>query len=388
MEAQLAAVAVSEAKRPQLRMTWLNEDQLRDAEASVLISQGRRLTECVVAADRVLPPVQGIKCPIALEDWVEALKKRKRSWRTIENNVGRMKAFIAFAGVATIEAILPRMIEDWVYRDGTRADFTRITEARILRAWLNHCKRRRWLLVSPFEVDMKDMQATARHVETSRILSPAQAHALLAAAREVADGLLVPYVILSTWCFMSPQEVVRTTREKMKLDGATPIIEVDTVKRRTAKFRTVTVPAGVLPLLRRAVSSWPATHEIVPRKTKEPVTVPYTVPFNRAAWDRVRERAGLIERGPLSKRGRRRSFVASVWQDNILRHTGISYLFQSLSAKAQAGNFEEKSVIAEVCRQAGNTNDTAFRHYLSLPEAGASVRFYGEFGGQCLTHAS
>jgi hypothetical protein len=376
-EQQLAEVQKAEAVRPQLRMTWLNAEQLRDAEAATQISKGRRLVECVAAADRVLPPVQGTKCADALAEWEGVMEKRKRSWRTVENQSGRLRQFVAFAKVRYLEDIRPQMCEDWIYRNPDAADYTKISQAAVLRAWLNFCVKRKWLLVSPFEIDMKDLLATARTKEPARILTPEQCHALLAAAQTVSDGRMVAYTILATWCFMSPQEVVRTTREKMKLDAPTPVIEVDTVKRRTAKFRMVTVPANVLPLLRAAVEKWPATHEVRVRRSKEKKTVPFTAEFSKSVWDRVRAEAGLLERAKATKRGRRGDHVNSVWQDNILRHTGISYFNQMLTARAQRGEFNEKSVIAEVCRQAGNTSATAFAHYLNLPAEGAAEKFYG-----------
>lgn len=376
LERQSAAISEPDDRQPRPRLTWLSYEQLRDAEAATTHAGGRRLVECVVAAARVLPPISGKSCGEALEDWLAVMAKRKRSPRTRENTTSRVKSFLAHARAKLLQDILPAMIEDWVYRD-EHADYTRITEAQVLRAWLNFCVKRRWLLVSPFELDMKDLKATARTVEPARILSPEQCHALLRAAAAVSDGRMLPYVILATWCAMSPQEVIRTTRAKMKLSGPTPIIEVDTVKRRTAKYRVVTVPPNVLPLLRATVEKWPEKKVVKDGKTRKLVEAgDFTVPFCKVTWDRVRAAAGLLKRAAPTKRWRRGDHIESVWQHSILRHTGISYLNQSLAAKAQRGEFNDKSVIAEVCRQAGNTNDMAFRHYLHLPAEGAADAFY------------
>jgi hypothetical protein len=336
MEAQLETLATSEASRRHLRLTWLTEDQLHDAESATTQAKGRRLIECVVAADRVLPPVAGTLCTTAKEEWLAVLKKRKRAVRTAEKNELRVDDFLRFSKAKHLEDIRPQMCEDWVYRDEDAADYTKITDAQVLRAWLNFCVKKRLLLISPFEIDMKDMSATARTKEQARILPPDRCHALLLAATELSGARMVPYTILATWCFMSPQEIIRTTRAKMKLDGKTPVIEIDTVKRRTAKYRTVTVPANVLPILRAAVKDWEDDRK---------------VEFVRSPWDRIRERAGLLQRD-MAKKGRK-THVKSLWQGSILRHTGISYLNQDLTEKARRGKFNEKSVIAEVCRQAG-----------------------------------
>lgn len=357
------------------RLTW---DQIRDCEAAVLLAEpGRRLVEYVKAGLNVLPPLAGKSCADALAEWLAALAKRNRSARTVHKNTLRIRAFLSCCGVKQLDEIRPAMIEDYVLRAG-RADYTKITDAQVVRAWLNFCVKRRWLLVSPFEIDMSDLSATARTKNPAKILSPEQCHALLRSARRLNGGLMAPYVILAAWCFMSPQEIIRTTAAKMKLDGAVPVIEVDTVKRRTAKFRTVSVPVNVLHVLRKAVNKWPQTREVDVNGKKR--AVPFTVPFARKQWDRIRADAGLLERDP-SRNGRRRH-RNSVWQDSILRHTGISYLNQSLSEKARRGEFHEKSVIAEVCRQAGNTTDTSFRHYLNLPAEGAAGRFYGRIASR------
>jgi hypothetical protein len=80
-------------------------------------------------------------------------------------------------------------------------------------------------------------------------------------------------------------------------------------------------------------------------------------------WGAVREAAGLAERGAV--KNKKRAVTSDVWQENILRHTGISYFFQ------KSGDMRETT------RQAGNSSDTAFRHYLNLPVEGAAEAFFG-----------
>lgn len=322
--------------------------QIADAESALLAVIGNRsLRFCVDYTNKYAPPEGDISCSHALKEWLVTLTARKRSARTEDKNARRVRDFIKAVKVANLAEITPLAIEQYVYRKGP-ADFTRLTDAQVLRAWLNFCVRRRWLAATPFEIDMKDLSATARPKEPGRILTPEQCHALLAACRAHANGLLVPYCILTTWLFMRDSEATRTTRAAMKLDAATPVVVIDTKKRRTVKYRTVTVPANVLQLLRSSVGGWDQLQ---------------TVPFSRNGWNTVRERAGLIARGKTT-RGKRRPVLSSLWQSDITRHSGISYLYQ------QCGD------IKEVCRQAGNKTDTSFRHYLTLPAEGAVDKFY------------
>jgi integrase len=339
-----------------LTRTRMTPAQVADAEAAIRALVGNRsLLYCVHYANKHAPPVDDIGCAFALAEWVKTLKARKRSERTEDKNVRRVEDFIESARVVHLSEITPLAIEKYVLRPGP-ADYTRLTDAQVIRAWLNFCVKRRWLTVSPFEIDMADLSATARPKEHGRILTPEQCHALLAAARSHARGLLVPYTILTTWCFMRDSEARRITRDKMRLNAATPVIEVDTKKRRTAKYRTVTVPANVVRLLRGAVGKWPRVDDD---------GKPFTVPFTRAAWSMVREKAGIIVRKAATS-GKRRPVINSYWQADITRHTGISYLFQ------RCGD------ITEVCRQAGNKSDVSFRHYLTLPLEGAADRFYSK----------
>lgn len=336
----------------QLRETRLTPAQLVDAEAAIRMADGHSLVAWLTAAKlaNVRLSSAEVGCKYALTEWLAVLRARKRSERTADKNKRRVESFLKATVAKTLTDITPAAIERYVYRKDA-ADYTKLTDAQVLKAWLTFCtaRSRRWLLVSPFEIDMKDLTATARPKEPGRILSPEQCHAYLAAARAYKGGLLVPYVILTTWCMMRESEARARTKADFKLDGAVPVIRVGGVKRGTPKMRTVTVPANVLSLLREAVKDWPDTQR---------------VPFARGPWMTIREHAGLITRGKTT-RHKRRPILSSLWQADIARHTGISYLYQ------QTGD------IKEVCRQAGNTDAVSFRYYLTLPEEGAAAKFYG-----------
>lgn len=233
----------------------------------------------------------------------------------------------------------------------------------MIRAWLNFCVKRRWLRESPFQLDLNDIRTRADNVEHPRILTPAEAHALLQSARTQKGGALVPFVVLSVWCFMRRAEVLRTKADQIHLEAKEPCVEILPRKRGTVSYRDVAIPANVLPLLRAAVAQWPATKQARDKPSEKLADVPFTVPFSRSAWDAVRAEAGLIERAP-GQSGKRRKHASSLWQENLLRHTGISYFYRKTKD------------IRETCRQAGTGDDTAFRHYLRLPKEGDEAKFY------------
>lgn len=350
----------------ELRHTWLTADQLRDAEAAVGRAGDRSLLHCVLTAEGVLGTGEAVKSAVALQDWLAALAERKRSKLTIGKNRLRVEDFLRHCGVTWLHEITDHMVERWIYRKGL-ADFTRVTDAAVLRAWLTWCVKRRKIGRSPFEVDMKDLLATARPVERPKILTPEQCWALLTAAEGHAGGRLVPYVILSTWCFMRPGEVTRTTREQLRLEGERPVVETWPLKRGTVSYRTVDVPACVIERLK----GWKSSAALPVRRRKGKArhlrgitkVMEERVYYSKGMWETVRAKAGLIK---LSKVGRhkRRKIMDGVWQADILRHTGISYHYQ------RGGD------IKETCRQAGNSSDVSFRHYLQLPGQGAAAAFY------------
>ena len=359
------------------RMTRLTEAHLRDAEAAVERAGGRSLLACVIASDRVM--VHGDPVPLtqALTDWLAHQSERGRQKGTLDNNLGRSRAFIAFLadlGITTVGAVTPEHYESFIYR-GKRADFTRKNDASVLQAWANHWKKRRWVREIPFEVDFKDLNSRARAVDLPRILTPGQAHALLAAAKARGGARLAAYVALACWCFARHAEVLRVSTDDLKLEGKIPVVEIRPRKRGTVSYRAVTVPACVLQVLRDAKAEAVAAHEVdraakiakakTPEAQAEAEKLPPgpVVSWGRVRWGAVREAAGLAERGAVANK--KRPVHSAIWQENILRHTGISYFFQ------KSGDMRETT------RQAGNSSDTAFRHYLNLPVEGAAEAFFG-----------
>lgn len=346
------------SERPQaIRLTWLTEAQLRDAEAAVSRAGGRSLLECVEASDRVMVTGEPVTLGTAWTEWEQHLRSRKRFERTIGNNKDRVAAFtrhLAGLGVKHTNEVTPEHVEAFIFR-GERADFTRANDAAVVQAWCRFWIRRRWVKASPFEVDLRDLRERARPEELPRILTPTQARALMAAALARDGGALAPYVALSTWCFLRHAEALRVAAADLRLDGKAPVVEVRPRKRGTVSYRAVSVPACVLPILREA-----RARALAAGRESAPVA-----PWGRVRWDAIRAAAGLATLGPL--KNRKRAVESAVWQENILRHTGISYHYQAGGS------------ITDTTRQAGNSSDTAFRHYLNLPKEGAADEFYGEF---------
>lgn len=328
---------------PKYRQTTLTDEQLREAEAAIRQAGVRRLLDCVTVAERFLGNGQVVPCATAKDDWLDWLKSVRRYERTIDKNRLRVVDFLDYSGCEHLQDITPDLVEKWALRKN-RASLTQLEDARVLSSWLSFCVRKNFLAINPVSEDlMANLVAVAKPQQPPRILTPAQSNALLQAAATQYDGSLLPYVILSLWCFMRHAEVERTTGKDFKLDGQKPLVKIRPRKRGTVSYRTVDIPLQFVEALKS-----------VPEN--EPVF------YTRYRWDRIRAKAGLLELGELKKK--RRGHVSSIWQENLLRHTGISYLYQ------------RDRDIKETCRQAGNSDDTAFRHYLDLPAEGDAEKFY------------
>jgi integrase len=338
----------------QFRNTWLSEAQLRDAEAAVLRANGRKLLDCVIHAKRGDEVQRPIKREIALEEWLAYLRTRLRRFDiTIKKNRDRVESFYEATPLPKmLHEFTAEDVEAWVFRHGT-ATYTQLTDASVLRTFYRHAVKMSWIAVSPVAIDFSDLAGRAKPAERPRILTPAQCTALLHAAEEYDHGRLVPYTVLATWCFARNAEVLRILPADIDWEAATPTVTIEPRKRRTVSYRRVPIPAGVFKRLvaTREAGLWP---------DKTPVF------WSRREWDQVRAKAGLVDLQPAAevKKKTHRKVITSLWQENILRHTGISYRYQ------QTGD------ITPVCREAGNSSDTAFRHYLDLPREGAADLFY------------
>lgn len=336
-----------------MHYTVLTPDQLRDAEAAYRILAGKKnsLIQCVGAAKTVLGDGEPKDCMESLTEWQTAQERDHLAKRTIKNNDNRVKRFLEMTKVTVLDDISPAMVEKFVFIKGINGN-SELSRVRPIKAWLNFCVAKKYLTRNPCEIDVGQLadNISRSHSKEDRIMTPAQCEALLNAALVESGGLMIPYTVLALGCFMRNAEVQRTTTERIHLDHKVPCVDVFG-KKRGGKFRVVTIPANLVPLLRDC-----AERDLLPKGE--------TVYFNRPMWDRIREAAGLIKREVWTEQDQRRNIIESIWQENLLRHTGESYLY------AKTGD------IKETTRMAGHSQETAFRHYLQQANPETAAKFF------------
>lgn len=331
---------VQQAPETRLVRTWLTEAQLRDAEAACTLADGRRLVECVRTAPRA---VSATRKPLAaaVEAFFADLGKLVRRPRTVDNLNARIGAFLVASGFAKLRPLpVPKRQRRWAVDEGLSAqdvvsaaagyvrregvsDRMRVNDYAALHRFFGFLHRRGWISELP-AMDRRELRPVAAD---PRILSAEQAGKLLAGC--TGDlSCLTPYVVLGLWGFMRPRELGRLTWASIDLDPVRVRIGRDTSKTR--QFRILSLPAEA--------KRWLEPHRgapIYPDGFKE-------------KFNRLRKAAGLLD-----------------WQNDILRHTGISYHY------AKAGDLKS------TCKNAGNSTDVLFRHYLDLATPEEAERFYG-----------
>lgn len=336
--------------------SWITPAQLRDAEAALQALNGSTLTlvQCVTVGLATLGTGVPVKSKTALDDYLAFQKEQGFSERTQCANKGVLSALLRFAQCETLGEFDARILERFTYRSGLAAS-TRIQQSAQAKAFFTFCVRRKLLRASPFDVDMAELKKQAIRAQARpRILSPDQCAALLQAAIEIEGGNHVPYVILQLWCGIRRQEVERLTVADIRFGKDETVVTIDGTASKTASYRRVTVPSCIASLLKQCADRGILGSEKIGAA-------------NQYEWARIREKAGLIKTYYKQYRkdcGSRLIITNSVWQPNILRHTGVSYLYQ------QTGD------IQETARQAGHSTDMAFKHYVNLAQDGDADRFY------------
>lgn len=375
LENDATRLEILAATRPEPRYTWLDDDQIKKAQA--LFTEFARLP---------LPLGDYIRAGMATlgDGKLTLIEDAKTAWKTdmeteqklkagsVSRNIQYLTLYIRehkptyvsdittksageFSSVAKIEAL-----------DAERGAsiYSRLTRFAVLRAFLSFCVKKEMIVENVLaNVETKDdVKLAKKRTKEAAVFTAAQCQALLDAAIET-DPRYIPFVLLTTWLFARQEEVWETTPKDVRFDVKTPYVQFGSNKLGTPNHRKTLIPDNILPLLKECIDTglW----------AKD------TTPFwSRNSWFNLREKAGLIKLAePTSKGGR--AVLSSDWEKNALRHTGISMLYKKYSDMAEGGIFKEAtSISAAVTRQAGNSKDVMFAHYLKDVSTEEMQAFY------------
>ena len=267
----------------------------------------------------------------AQAEWLLELEVGNLSARTRKNLRNRTTAWILDEGLVHLDqltrtTVLARLARHTGAPPRPVSARTRVNDLTALRVF---CQ---WLKAKAYVADDPTAEVPFPKTDTvsPRTLTPAQAQALMRAAEEWHAGAFAPYFALALFAGLRPTEIAQLRPDQVRLDGREPTIRiVGGKKRRSQRI----VP--VLPNLRRWLGRFQA--------------MPYRPAKWLFGWNRVRELAGLRE----------------AWDEDICRHSFVSYRLADVRDEAQVG------------REAGHRPDTAYAHYFSLHTRVEARQFFG-----------
>lgn len=315
-------------------LTWSMRTRA-DAEAArqILDAAGLEhisLTEIARQHVKTLPPGAQIDHDLEplLEEFIETKTREERRQTSIDNLQRRVKAWLDREKLTTVASITDAALRSLKLRKGVSAQ-TRINDMAAVSSFLSYLTvDRRILAANP----LTGMSRPTRDIRMPRVLTPEQAKALLAAAQEVDGGRLLRYFTLCLLAGLRPGEAARLDPAAVVLTRGGRISV--TLSKRRRRGRAVPISATFR-------AWWAAAPE-----TPAPL---FDWERDRVAFDQIREQAGLIQRGT---GGDRKKLTLRLWQDDICRHTWISWRLAELKDEAQ------------VALEAGTSVQMIHEHYL------------------------
>lgn len=327
-EAELAEVlrrqggADGRAREP--RLTWLSADELRDAELAAEVAGRGDLLAAARAWAEQRGRVVGMPLEAAAREYEQTRRAAGVRERTLENVSYTLRHWFGGIRAGTTAEVTARDVQRYVFAPD-RGQRTRSDRRQILGQFCRWCVQRGAMAVDYTE----RLPAVRVERDLPRVLSPAEAGALLEAAAAVADGAMLGYVAVCLFTGVRPTEARRLLDEDLHLEGGLSCLQVPPRVAKVRQARTVDLPDPLRAMLAAA-----------PRPRLR---------FVRYQFDAIRERAGLL----------------GSWQADILRHTFASYHY--------AANRD----IRGLTYQMGNSEPVLFRAYIRPVTREQAAEFWG-----------
>ena len=247
----------------------------------------------------------------AVEKFLKDRRRMGRAEKTIKSLEFTLTAFLAKAPVVKVADFTREVVTG--YLDGLDNPPVTIRNHRArLASFGDWLARREYLPENP----VKYVEISKDDPRPPRILTPEEAGCVMKQAKEYREGQFVGLYAIALYAGLRHGEIVRLTWEDVRLDEAEPIIRVGRGKIRGRRAVRI-VP--ILPILAKWLK-WV-------RENKQPLV-------------------------SLAESRKVRSVVK--WQEDICRHSWISYRLAVVKDEAQ------------VAREAGNSPDVIYRHYFQL----------------------
>jgi integrase len=348
-KAELEIAAVNAVQAVRMKRTRLSDDQLAEAEAAFKKLEGtsHKITDAVEFLLRNWKPSLVVKTVSAAATQFLAEKTMGHLRpRTIQDYKTRVNRLVRACGERLVHEVTVDELKRVIAPPGNAAR-TKNGNRRVLYTFFEWCVKVDYCPGNPVE---KIDTARVEDVEP-KILTLSEVRALLRAALDYKEGVLVPYIALSLFAGLRPAELERIKWTNIDLKERLITVRGDAAKLR--KRRTIEVSENLV--------VW-----LLPY-----VTRPIVGKNFRRDFEEVRRMAGFQGRGSETKPEE----GLKPWVDDILRHTALSHHLghhkHEGKTAAWAGNSPD--ILQKSYKGLVNPEDSAAYWFLSPDNLGTVV---------------
>lgn len=354
--------------KPDHRMatTKLSPEQLTEAEMAYMELGEKSMLDAIrFYLENHYEPANKITVKDALVRFVEYKAKKGRCRpATVANLKSRVGLLVARFGEKLVSDILPGHIKELLDRPDNHV--TADNDRRAFSSFFSWCIEQEFCGKNPAKKQTRSKPNGDE--EEPHILSLAQVRRLLAAAESYKDGKLIPYVTLALFAAIRPTEVARLKWENIDLQEGTITIGPKIAKLRQRRMIEMA----------RLVEHDKDNERILPPNLVEwlaPHAIKHT-PIKGSNWrrdfDAIKVAAGLVKL--VKEEGKQRKKVVNTgWDQDVLRHTGISHHFALFKHEGKTAEW------------AGNSPVMIHRHYKGLVKPAEPAEFFGIKPGESAT---
>jgi len=240
---RLEIEAANEAAAGRTVFTKLTPEQVTQAEIAYGILGDRPIVQAAsYYVDNYREPISDIAVPEAIEKFIKA-KEAEGCRKGTLRNFNRLSPFKAKFHARQVSSITRADVIDFLKRDGVSA-VTKDGDRRALSSFFSWCanEERQYCTDNPAIKKGRSRHNGTTHSVT--LLTMAEVLMLLRAAAAYKAGKLVPFVTLSLFCGIRPDELKRLSWRDIDLDSAEIHISPEVSKIKSQ--RTVAISANAL----------------------------------------------------------------------------------------------------------------------------------------------
>jgi integrase len=339
-KAELEIQALNLPVHDGLKRTRLTDQQLAEAEAAVLKLNGTPLLNAVdFYLANYRPPATRKTVQEAYDEFIAAQSegKKKLRDRTLSDYASRLKSLRTLYGNRSVADLTVADVEPLIFKEGQSA-YTANGNRCVLYAFFGWCQkpRNKYIQVNP----IGEIEPAETDEIDPEVMTFLEVKALLKAAMQFKDGVMLPYFALAFFAGLRPKELARLSWKHVNLNEGVVRLGSDVAKLR--QRRTIELESNAIEWLRRCFGK------------------PIVGKNWRRDFDAVRRMAGF--RGCVSRKDQNENLKE--WPQDVLRHTALSNHY--------AKHKDER----DTAGWAGNKPDTLHRYYKGLVTEAEAGQFW------------